>query len=398
MKTQELIQEAEKYLMATYKRFPIAPEKGEGAVITDVDGRQYLDFVAGIAVCNLGHCPTELVEAIRQQAGRLIHVSNLYHIQPQIQLARLLVENSFADKVFFCNSGAEANEAAIKLARKYAKDHGREGAYRIICMKDSFHGRTLATVSATGQEKFHKGFAPLVDGFDHVPFNDLEAVAGAISEQTCAVLVEPIQGEGGVKMPSPGYLKELRELCDRMGLLLIFDEVQVGLGRTGLLFAYEHFNVEPHIMTLAKSLAGGIPIGALVAVDEVAASFSPGTHASTFGGNFLATAAGVVVMKRLLQGDILAHVQDIGAYFLEGLRKLMERHSIIKEIRGLGLMLGVELTVPGGDLVNKAMEKGFLINCTSDNVLRFVPPLVIQKEHVNALLKTLDELLAEAEK
>ncbi len=220
MKTQAIIQEAEKYLMTTYRRFPIAPVKGEGCVITDADGRQYLDFVAGIAVCNLGHCPQDVVEAIRQQATKLIHVSNLYHIEPQVQLARLLVENSFGDKVFFCNSGAEANEAAIKLARKYAKDHGRQEAYRIICMKDSFHGRTLATVTATGQEKFHKGFTPLVDGFDHVPFNNLEAVAGAITERTCAVMVEPIQGEGGVNMPSPGYLKGLRELCDKMGYCL----------------------------------------------------------------------------------------------------------------------------------------------------------------------------------
>ncbi|MBW2148257.1 MAG: aspartate aminotransferase family protein [Deltaproteobacteria bacterium] len=397
MRTQSLIQEAEKYLMATYKRFPIAPEKGEGCVITDVDGKKYLDFVAGIAVCNLGHRPPELVEAIQHQAGRLIHTSNLYHIEPQIQLARLLVENSFGDKVFFCNSGAEANEAAIKLARKYAKDQGREDAYRIVCMNESFHGRTLATVSATGQKKFHKGFAPLVTGFDHVPFNNLEAAAGAVTDQTCAVLVEPIQGEGGVNMPSPDYLKGLREMCDQRNILLIFDEVQVGIGRTGLLFAYEHFDVKPHIMTLAKSLAGGFPIGAMIAVDEVAESFSPGTHASTFGGNFLATAAGIVVMKRMLQGELLAHAQDVGVHFREGLNRLKDRHNVIKEVRGLGLILAIELTIPGGGLVSKAMEKGFLINCTADKILRFVPPLVVQKEQVNALLETLDELLAEAE-
>ncbi len=333
--------------------------------------------------------------ALEEQARQLIHCSNLYYIGPQVELARRLCEHSFGERVFFCNSGAEANEAAIKLARKYAKERHGEDRYEIITMENSFHGRTMGALSATGQEKFHKGFEPLLPGFRYVPFDDLKAVEGAIGPQTCAVMVEPIQAEGGIILPSPGYLKGLRELCDQTEILLIYDEVQVGMGRTGKLFAYQHYEVPPHIMTLAKSLANGVPIGAMVATDEVAQAFSPGTHAATFGGNPLATRVGCVVIDTLLEDGILENCQEMGAYLVKRLLDLKARYSFIRDVRGKGLIIGAELAFEGKEIVDRCLERGFLINCTAGTVLRFTPPLIVTQEEIDRLLTVLDEIFSE---
>lgn len=398
MTTEELMAYSEKYIMNTYARFPIVLVKGEGAKVWDSDGNEYLDFVAGIAVCNLGHTNKKVVEAIKEQVDVLTHVSNLYYIEPQIRFAKLLVENSFADKVFFCNSGAEANEAAIKLARKYAYEKMKGNRYEIITMENSFHGRTLTTVTATGQKKFQAGFAPLPEGFNYVPFDDIAALERAVTEKTCAVMVEPIQGEGGVRIPGKDYLREVRNICDDRGILLICDEVQVGMGRTGRLFAYEECGTEPDIMTLAKATGNGFPVGAMLATDKVAAVFNPGSHASTFGGNPLAMAAGVAVMETLLRDGILENCRSVGAYFIEKLRELQKSYSIVREIRGKGLIIGAELICEGGDLVRDAMAKGLLINCTCGNILRFVPPLTISKADVDRVIEVLDGVLHDAEK
>jgi len=389
---QQIIEASEKYLMKTYARVPVALVRGEGSRVFDADGKSYIDFLAGIAVNGLGHGHPALLQAIQEQSKKLLHVSNLYHIEPQAELARLLVEHSFADKVFFCNSGAEANEAAIKLARKAAKDRGEPDRFEIITMTQSFHGRTLATLTATGQEKFHKGFEPLVPGFRYIPFNDIRAAEKAVDGKTCAVLVEPVQGEGGINVASLDYLPALRSICEKRGALLIFDEVQCGMGRTGRLFACEHFGVWPDIMTLAKSLAGGIPIGAMLARDEVAKSFTPGTHASTFGGNPLSCAAGIAVMKTLLSPGFMENVKARSDYFQGRLLKIKETHPVIREIRALGLMIGMEITVEGAPIVKACMEKGFLINCTNGNVLRFLPPLIIRDEEIDLLMEALDEI------
>lgn len=395
MTTKELISISDRYVMETYRRFPMVLVKGNGTKVWDSDGREYLDFVAGIAVCSLGHSHPKIVEAIRKQAEVLMHVSNLYYIEPQIHLARLLVENSFADKIFFCNSGAEANEAAIKLARKYAHEHMEGKKYEIITMENSFHGRTLATVTATGQEKFHIGFEPLPDGFRYVPFDNITAIEEAITEKTCAVMVEPIQGEGGIRIPHDDYLRNLRDLCDEKGILLIFDEVQVGMGRTGMLFAYEHSGVKPDIMTLAKALGNGFPVGAMLATDEVASSFVPGNHASTFGGNPLAMAVGLAVLNAILNDGILDNCRQLGSYFLERLSALKKKYSsTIIDVRGKGLIIGIELSIPGDEIVREVMEKGVLINCTGMNVLRFVPPLIITKEEVDHVIEILDEVMS----
>lgn len=387
-----LISEAEKYIFSTYNRFPIVLVKGKGTRVWDKDGKEYLDFVSGLAVCNLGHCHPRVVEAIETQAKSLLHVSNLYYTKPQIELARLLVENSFADKVFFCNSGAEANEGAIKLTRKYMRDKN-EDRFEIITLENSFHGRTLATITATGQDKFKKGFEPLVPGFRQVPFNNLDAISKAVNEKTAAIMVEPIQGEGGVNCPSDNYLKELRALCNEKKLLLIFDEVQVGLGRTGKLFAYEHYEITPDIMTLAKSLAGGLPIGALLAREEIAKSFTPGTHASTFGGNPLVTAAAIAAFTTLNDPKLLENCRKMGDYFQGKLNRLKEKFPmIIREVRGKGLIIGMELTIPGADIVNRCLGKGVLINCVQNNVLRFLPPLIVTQTEIDQVVKILEEI------
>ncbi len=385
MKNSEIIAKTEKYVASTYGRYPIALVKGSGARVWDADGNRYLDFVSGLAVCNLGHSHPKVVRAIQEQAGKLIHVSNLYHIGPQVELAELLVENSFADKVFFANSGAEANEAAIKLARRYSYDRFGAGRHEIIAMKKSFHGRTMATVSATGQEKFSHGFEPLLPGFSHVPFNDLPALEAAVSEKTCAVMVEPIQGEGGVNVPDEDYLKGVRDLCDRENILLILDEVQVGMGRTARLFAYEHSGIEPDIMTLAKGIAAGVPMGAMLAKEAVAKSFVPGTHASTFGGNPLSSAAGVAVMKAMMEDSVLDHCVRMGQILEARLNGFKERFSFVRDVRGKGLIFGMELDFECGDIVKKVMEKGLLLNCAAGNVLRFLPALIIEESDIDEM-------------
>ncbi|HHL39378.1 MAG TPA: acetylornithine transaminase [Deltaproteobacteria bacterium] len=391
---EEIMALTERHVAATYRRFPIALVRGRGAWVWDGDGKRYLDFVSGLAVCNLGHCHPAVVEALQRQAARLLHVSNLYHIEPQAELAGLLAANSFGDKVFFCNSGAEANEAAIKLARKYFSDRG-EGRFQIITMEKSFHGRTMATLAATGQKKVQEGFEPLLEKFVYVPFNDVEALRSALGEETAAVLVEPIQGEGGVNMPAEGYLRELRSVCDGAGVLLIFDEVQVGMGRTGRLFAYEHFGVTPDIMTLAKGLGGGVAIGAMVATEEVARSFTAGAHASTFGGNPLATAAGVAALKATLEEGVLENCRKVGAQLAQGLERLRRRFPFIREVRALGLMMGVELDASAPDVVLRCMERGLLVNAIGERVLRLLPPLVISGEEAECGLSVLEEVFGE---
>ena len=389
----DIVEKAEKVIAATYKRPPIVIEKGKGCMVWDTEGKFYIDFVAGVAVCSLGHAHPRVVKALCSQADLLFHVSNLYYTIPQVELASWLVENSFADRVFFCNSGAEANEAAIKLARKYFNGNGEKGRYRIISMERSFHGRTMATLSATGQDKIKKGYDPFLEGFDFVPFNDAEALAGRIGPSTCAVILEPVQGEGGIRCPDPDYLKKVRKLCDKAGALLIFDEIQTGIGRTGRLFAYQHSGVEPDIMTLAKALGNGLPIGAMLAKEHVASAFGHGSHATTFGGTPVITAAALEVLKIISEEKIVDNCRKIGEYFMERLLWLKSRHTSVRDVRGIGLLIGMELDVEGEPLVNKCLEKGFLVNCIQGNTLRFVPPLIIGREEIDSLIACLDEIL-----
>ena len=393
MNENEIMAIAAENIMNTYKRFPVVLVKGSGAKVLDINGKEYLDFIAGIAVCNLGHSHPEVVAALKDQLDKLTHVSNLYYTEPQAQLAKILVDNSFADKVFFCNSGAEANEAAIKLARKYAHENMGKERFELITMKDSFHGRTMATITATGQEKFQFGFTPLLEGFTYVPFNDLKALEAAISQKTCGVMLEPIQGEGGVNIPDENYLASVRDLCDRHGILMILDEVQTGIGRTGKLFAYEYSGITPDIMTLAKGLANGFPVGAMLATDKVAKTFVPGNHASTFGGNPLAMAAANAVVSIILQEGVLDNCQKIGGYFQSQLKKLQQKHKIINEVRGKGLIIAASLNVEAVNIVNGCLEKGLLINSTGGKTLRFVPPLIIKEKEVDQAINILDEVM-----
>ena len=394
MKNRDVAKLTDRYVAHTYARYPIALVRGKGARVWDADGKEYLDFLAGIAVNSLGHCHPAVVRAIQQQSRKLLHVSNLYHILPQSELARELCRHSFAERVFFCNSGAEANEAAIKLARRYGSEH-LGGKYEILSAHNSFHGRTLATLTATGQEKVRAGYDPLPAGFRQVPFNDLRAAEDAVDGQkTVGILVEPIQGEGGVVVADEGYLRGLRELCDRRGLLLIFDEVQTGMGRTGKLFGYENFAVEPDIMTLAKALGGGLPVGAMLAREAVAKSFVPGSHASTFGGNPLVCSVGLAVMKTLLKGGALKNCARMGKFFVQGLEHLKNRFSFVRGIRGKGLLLGLELEIEGAKIVEECMKEGLLLNCTAYKVLRFVPPLTITRNEISRGLAILEKVLA----
>jgi predicted acetylornithine/succinylornithine family transaminase len=393
---QEIIALTGKYVAATYARFPVALVRGEGCRVWDADGKAYLDFVAGIAVCALGHGHPRLTRAITEQARRLLHVSNLYHIEPQARLAELLCRHSFADRAFFCNSGAEANEAALKLARKYMKERVSSDRTEVITMQGSFHGRTLATVSATAQEKYHRGFEPLVPGFKHVPFNDLRAVELAVDARTAAVLVEPIQGEGGVRVAADGYLVGLRKLCDERGLLLIFDEVQTGLGRTGTLFAYQQAGVAPDILTLAKALAGGIPMGAMLAREEVMAAFTPGTHAATFGGNPFASAVALETLQAILEEDLPGRAARLGARILERLDRLRARLPLLRAVRGRGLLIGIEVGTDAKAIVSRCLERGLLILTAGDNVLRLVPPLILSEAEADEGLAILEGVLAEA--
>jgi len=396
--TAEIMERADRVIANTYKRFPVVLSKGHECTLYDDEGGSYTDFVAGIAVCNLGHAHPAIARALAAQAQTLWHVSNLYYTLPQVDLASWLVDNSFADKVFFCNSGAEANEAAIKLARKYYKERGENQRFRIIAMEQSFHGRTMAALSATGQDKIKKGFDPVLGGFEFVPFNDAAALRAKMQQDICAVMLEPIQGEGGVRCPDDDYLKAVRQICDEFGALLIFDEIQTGMGRTGRLFAYEHFGVEPDIMTLAKALANGLPIGAMLAKEQVAAAFGPGAHGSTFGGTPLVAAAALEVCKTLTTGRVIEQGRETAAYFREKLDELKTRHDAVVDVRGLGLLLGMRLKFKAESMVGQCMQRGFLINCIQENILRFVPPLVIKKEEIDALVACLDDLLQNQEK
>jgi acetylornithine/N-succinyldiaminopimelate aminotransferase len=395
MESQDFQAIAAKNLFNTYGRNPIMLIEGRGSRVRDSNGREYLDFIAGLAACPLGHGHPGLAQAVCDQAKKLIHVSNLFHIEPQIRLATALTANSFADKVFFCNSGAEANEGAFKLARKYFHDRGEHDRYHIITMEDSFHGRTLATLAATGQTKYRNGFEPAVDGFSHVPYGDVAALQNAVTNRTAAILLEAIQGEGGVRIPRSDFLPQVRDLCDRSGCLLILDEVQTGMGRTGKLFAHEHSGITPDVMTLAKGLAGGVPIGALLSTDDVARAFVPGTHASTFGGNPLACAAGLAVIGEILSDGFLAGVQEKGAYLRSRLEDLACRHQLIREVRGVGLMQAVDLKQPGAVFAVAMREKGVLVNCTAETVLRFLPPLIVTKEEIDEMTAVLDSVLSE---
>lgn len=387
----------ERYVASTYRRQPLTLVKGRGMFVEDIHGKSYLDFVGGIAVCSLGHCHPALTKAISAQAKKLMHVSNLYYIQQQAELAALLsrVVPKGINKFFFCNSGAEAIEGAFKLAIKHTRRQ------RIIAMQGSFHGRTAATVGATWKSSYREPFEAIIPKiFDFVPFDDLAAVEQTMGEQTAAVIVEPVQGEGGVNVPSDDYLPGLQKLCDEHGVLLICDEVQTGMGRTGKWFACEHWGVEPDELTMAKALGGGFPIGCLGAGTDVMGSFTPGDHASTFGGNPLACAAAKAVIETMQKLKLPERATKIGEYFKTRLNELADKHGCVREVRGLGLMLAMELSTKqiADAALEKARERGFLINCTADRVLRFVPPLIIERKHIDRLIETLDEIFSEVEK
>ena len=392
MPTDELKESAEQYLMDTYTRQPISIVRGRGAKVYDLEGREYVDFVGGIAVNLLGHGHPDLVLAIQKQAAQLIHTSNLYYTEPQVKLAQMLVDHSFADRVFFCNSGAEANEAAIKLARRYSHEKYGAGRFEIITMKQSFHGRTMATLTATGQDKVQKGYEPLVPGFSYVTFNHLSELEQAVTDKTAAIILEPIQGEGGVHVASREYLKGVRELCTQRDILLIFDEVQTGMGRTGTLFAYEQLGVQPDVMTLAKGLGGGVPIGACLATAPVANAFTPGSHASTFGGNPLACAAALAVLRVLLEGPVLDQARRMGEYLGKGLSECKDRHHIVRDVRGLGLLQGMEVEMDAKTVVVNCLKRGLLVNAAGEHVLRFIPPLIISQPDIDRLLEVLSQI------
>ncbi len=396
MTEEKIFERDDKNYLPVFNRYKIVLERGEGAYLYDINGKRYVDFLGGIAVNVLGHAYPPLVKAISEQAGKVIHVSNLYYTEPQANAAAKLVKLSGLDRAFFGNSGAEANEGAIKIARKFAKKISPDKT-QIITAWDSFHGRTLATLTATGQPKYHKGFEPLPADFDYVHYNDVDELAEKISDKTCAVMLETIQGEGGVYPPKDGYLTKVRELCDKHGALLILDEIQAGIGRSGKFFAYEKYGVKPDIVTLAKGLAGGVPIGAFIVTEEVAQAFHPGDHGTTFGGNPLACAAANVVLDTVPNEKFLAHVEEVGKYFKDKLIALQKKYPAqISEIRGEGLIFGAQLDKPklsGVEIVNECMKRGAIINCTVGTVLRFIPPLIVTPAHVDEVIDILDDVL-----
>jgi predicted acetylornithine/succinylornithine family transaminase len=394
MDTRTLLEWSARYHTPNYARAPICVVRGEGARLWDSEGREYLDFTSGIAVVNLGHCHPRVTGAIREAAATLLHVSNLFHTAPQIHLARLLVEHSFADRVFFCNSGAEANEAAFKLARKYGKERFASDRYEIIATRNSFHGRTLATVTATGQEKYQHGFEPLVPGFKHVPYNDLRAMERAIDGRTAAIIVEPVQGEGGVNVPDDDYLPGLRKLCDASGALLIVDEVQTGLGRTGRLWGYEHAGVEPDIMTLAKGLANGVPVGAMLTREPMAAVLTPGTHASTFGGTPFVASVALATLTTILDEKVPDRAARMGQSLMERLRAMAAARPVIRSVRGRGLLIGIDLAQPAGPIVDACRDRGLLVLTAGERVLRLAPPLIIDDRACDRALEVVDRVLA----
>ena len=386
MNTKELIEIEDNYFINTFTRQPIVLDHGDGVNVWDIDGNKYIDMFAGIAVNALGHNHPKLVKAIQEQAEKLIHISSIYYNEPALIYAKKLIELTSFDRIFYSNSGAEANEGAIKLAIKYT------GKSEVISTVESFHGRTVMTLAATGHEHYHEPFkAILPKGFINVPYNDIDAIKDAITENTAAIIVEPIQGEGGVNVPDIGYLKEIEKICNEKDIVFIVDEVQTGFGRCGTLFAHELFDVKPDIMTMAKGIGGGVPMGGILATEKVASAFVPGDHGTTFGGGPLVCAAANAVLDEILAEDILDNVNEVGDYFVEELKKLDK--EIIADVRGKGLMVGLELTEPGAEYVDKLREKGFLINCTADKVLRFVPPLIITKEDIDEFVKALDEIL-----
>jgi len=390
--TQGIINLCNTYVLNTYTRTPVVFVKGKGSYLWDEEGKRYLDFFPGWAVSGLGHCHKRVVNAVSRQLKDIIHVSNNYYSKPQSQLAERLSKNSFGGRVFFCNSGAEANEAAIKLARAYGSEEGR---YKIITMDKSFHGRTLATLTATGQDKVKKGFAPLPEGFEHVPFNDISALKEAIDDITVAVMIEPIQGEGGINIADNDYMKELRTLCNAKDILLIFDEVQSGMGRSGKLFAYQHYDILPDAMTLAKSLGGGFPIGAMVVADKFVDCLKPGMHASTFGGSPIVCAAANAVLDAIEKDRLLENANKMGDYLLKQLNRLKRRYpKIINNIKHKALMIGIELNIEGKDIVERCFKRGLLINCTQTNILRIMPAITVKKSEINKAVKILSEVIA----
>jgi len=393
MTTQETIEQFDRYVIANYGRLPRVIVRGQGCHLYDADGREILDMFPGWAVSGIGHCHPKVVEAIRRQVGELIHIDNTFYSEPQGKLAQLLSERAFGGKCFFCNSGAEANEAALKLARL----HTEPGKYKFITAQGSFHGRTFATVTATAQPQYHEGFMPMLPGFAYVPFNDIQALEAAFSDEVAAVMVEPIQGEGGIHVATVEYLQRMRSLCDEHGALMILDEVQTGVGRTGKWFGYQHFDIEPDIITLAKALGGGVAIGAIMAQERVAASLVPGKHASTFGGNNLACAAGVAVIEAIEEESLLQNAQEIGAYIQEQILGLKESFSIIDSVRGKGMMIGIQLTVPGAKIVEQCLERGLRINCTQDTVLRFMPPMIATRGQVDQAIDIFKHVLGDQE-
>lgn len=381
------------YVMKTYARLPISLARGKGCKVWDTAGKEYLDLVAGIAVCNLGHAHPAVVTALKEQSEQLFHCSNIYHIPQQELLAEQLVKQAFESRVFFCNSGAEANEAAIKLVRRYCNLRGKGS--KIITARSSFHGRTLGTVAATGQERFQHGFEPIPAGFVNANYGDIDDLARTIDNTVGAVMLEPIQGEGGINVPPPGYLSKVRELCDEKGLLLVFDEVQTGMGRTGKLFGYMHEEITPDIMTLAKALGNGFPVGAMLARPNVAEAFEPGVHASTFGGNPLAMACGLATLKTMVSEDIADKSLRQGLYLRDQLTQLRNAHPAIREIRGKGLMVGCEFDADISFMTSAALEKGLLLNVVKGKVIRFVPPLVITVKEIDQAINTIDVILKE---
>jgi len=398
MDTKTLMEWSAKYHTPNYGRTPLVLVRGEGTRVWDSDNREYLDFTTGIAVTGLGHCHPVITGAIREAAATLLHVSNIFHNAPQVHLAKLLVEHSFADRVFFCNSGAEANEAALKVVRKYAKERLSTDRYEVIATNNSFHGRTLATVSATGQPKYHHGFEPLMPGFKHVPYNDLRAMERALDSHTAAILVEPIQGEGGVNIPDDGYLPGLRKLCDQSGALLIFDEVQTGVGRTGRLWAYQHWGVEPDVMTLAKALANGIPIGAMLCREEVASALTAGSHGSTFAGSAFVTSVALATLTTIIGDKLPERAEHRGRELMDGARELQKTLPVIKEVRGRGLLIGIELTKPAAPVVDACREAGLLVLTAGEKVVRLAPPLIVESADCKRALEILGGALAAAAK
>ncbi|MDD5327922.1 MAG: aspartate aminotransferase family protein [Phycisphaerae bacterium] len=394
MTTEETIALFDKYVIANYSRLRRVIVKGQGSYCFDAEGNKILDMFPGWAVSGIGHCHPKVVAAVQKQAGELLHVDNTFYTEQQGLLAKLLSERAFGGKSFFCNSGAEANEAALKLARLSTSSE----KYKFITAEGSFHGRTFAAVTATAQPKYHEGFLPLVPGFVYVPFNDIKALESAFTDEVAAVMVEPIQGEGGINVAQKEYLQAIRQLCDEKGAVMILDEVQTGMGRTGKWFAYQHFDVEPDIMTLAKALGGGVAIGAMMAREELAAKLVPGKHASTFGGNCLACAAGVAVIEAIEEDNLLENAVEMGQYANEKLNELKQKHFIIDHVRGIGLMIGIQLKGPGAQIVQKCLDKGLRINCTHDSVLRMMPGMIVTKEQIDQAVDIIDSVLTESGK